>query len=38
MAYDPEGALGEYLIDKGANDMLENKLGLSPYDGLSLDG
>ena len=37
MAYDPDGSLGEFLIDKGANDMLENKLGLSPYDGLTLE-
>ena len=32
-AYDTEGTLGEYLIGRGADDMLEN-LGLSPYDGI----
>jgi hypothetical protein len=25
---------GEYLIEKGADDMIENVDGLSPYDGL----
>ena len=34
MAYDPEGGLGEFLVSRGANDMLENNLKLSPYDGL----
>ena len=34
MAYDTDGALGEYLIGRGSDDMLENKMGLSPYDGL----
>ena len=29
MAYDTDGALGEYLIGRGADDMLENKQGLS---------
>ena len=33
-AYDTEGTLGEYLIGRGADDMLENNLGLSPYDGI----
>ena len=32
--YDPEGALGEYLIERGGDDTVENKLGLSPYDGI----
>jgi len=35
MAYDPSGDLGEYLIAQGADDTLENKWGLSPYDGIS---
>ena len=34
MAYETRGDLGEYLIGRGADDMLENKKGLSPYDGL----
>jgi len=34
MSYETEGAIGEYLIGKGADDTLENKLGLSPYDGI----
>ena len=34
MAYEPAGELGEYLIERGADDMLENNKGLSPYDGL----
>lgn len=34
MAYDPEGTLGEYLIEHGANDTLENIHGLTPYDGV----
>jgi len=34
MAYDPEGSLGEFLITSGADDSVENKLGLSPYDGI----
>ena len=37
MAYDTEGTLGEYLIERGADDTLENTGGLSPYDGLSAD-
>merc|ERR1711871_337531 len=35
MAYEPEGTIGEYLIGRGADDMIENNLGLSPYDGIS---
>lgn len=35
MAYEPAGELGEYLISRGADDMLENHKGLSPYDGLT---
>ncbi|DBA00709.1 TPA: hypothetical protein N0F65_001180, partial [Lagenidium giganteum] len=34
MAYDTEGALGEYLIGHGADDSIENTFGLTPYDGL----
>lgn len=34
MAYDPEGTLGEYLIEHGANDTLENIHGFTPYDGV----
>jgi len=34
MAYDPDGTLGEYLIEKGADDSIENANGLSPYDGI----
>jgi hypothetical protein len=34
MSYDPTGALGEFLIEKGADDTIENKRGLSCYDGL----
>mmetsp|Transcript_19989 Transcript_19989/g.24240 ORF Transcript_19989/g.24240 Transcript_19989/m.24240 type:complete len:139 (-) Transcript_19989:190-606(-) len=34
MSYDPEGTLGEFLIGRGADDTLENQLGLSPYDGI----
>ena len=34
MAYDPSGELGEYLIEKGADDTLENVFHLTPYDGL----
>ena len=37
MAYDPSGDLGEYLIAQGADDALENKWGLTPYDGISAD-
>lgn len=34
MAYDKEGTLGEYLIQHGADDSIENESGNSPYDGL----
>jgi hypothetical protein len=37
MAYDPSGDVGEYLIAQGADDTLENKWGLSVYDGISAD-
>ena len=29
-----EGTLGEYLIQKGADDQLENLDGMTPYDGI----
>lgn len=34
LTYDSDGTLGEYLIAHGANDMLENIHGLTPYDGV----
>jgi ankyrin repeat protein len=34
MAYDTEGTLGEFLIQKGADDTIENSEGLTPYDGI----
>ena len=34
LEYDPRGTLGEYLIEHGADDSLENKIGLTPYDGI----
>lgn len=34
MAYDPQGALGEMLISRGADDTMANNEGLSCYDGL----
>ena len=37
MAYDTSGELGELLIEKGADDTIENMYGLSPYDGLTID-
>ena len=30
--------LSHWLFENGASDQLENKYGLSPYDGLSVDG
>ena len=36
-AYDPDGALGEFLIENGADDTVENALGLSPYDGIDAE-
>ena len=35
MAFDTDGQLGEYLIEHGADDTIENIDGLTPYDGLS---
>ena len=34
LAFDSEGLLGEYLIERGADDTLENVEGLTPYDGV----
>ncbi|CBN77304.1 conserved unknown protein [Ectocarpus siliculosus] len=34
MSYDSSGKMGEYLINNGADDTIENKQGLSPYDGI----
>ena len=34
LAFDTEGLLGEYLIEHGADDTLENIEGLTPYDGV----
>jgi hypothetical protein len=35
LAFDTEGQLGEYLIEHGADDTMENIDGLTPYDGLA---
>lgn len=35
IAFDSEGQLGEYLIEHGADDTIENVDGLSAYDGVS---
>lgn len=35
LAFDAEGMLGEYLIEHGADDSLENAEGLTPYDGVT---
>lgn len=32
MRYDPSGALGEWLIDRGADDTVVNKEGLGVYE------
>lgn len=37
MAYDTKGELGEFLIDRGADDTVTNGQGLTPYDGISAD-
>lgn len=34
LAYDTTGQLAEFLIENGADDTIENNLGLTPYDGL----
>lgn len=36
LAFDSEGTLGEYLIEHGADDSIENVEGLTPYDGLAV--
>ena len=35
LAFDNEGQLGEYLIEHGADDTIENLDGLTPYDGVA---
>lgn len=35
LSFNPEGVLGEYLIERGADDTIENIDGLTPYDGVS---
>jgi len=34
MLHDTEGSIGELLIEKGADDTIENMYGLSPFDGI----
>lgn len=34
LAFDPDGGLGEYLIENGADDTIENMEGCTPYDGV----
>jgi len=34
LAFDTEGMLGEYLIEHGADDTLENMEGMTCYDGV----
>lgn len=35
LAFDAEGALGEYLIEHGADDTIDNVEGMTPYDGVA---
>ena len=35
LAFDNEGQLGEYLIEHGSDDTIENLDGLTPYDGVA---
>lgn len=35
LAFDAEGTLGEYLIEHGADDTIENVEGMTPYDGVA---
>jgi ankyrin repeat protein len=35
LAFDGEGALGEYLIEHGADDTIDNVEGMTPYDGVA---
>jgi hypothetical protein len=37
MTYDTDGLTGEFLIEKGADDTLVNREGLTAYDGLASD-
>ncbi len=37
LAFDASGTLGEYLIEHGADDTIENVQGMSPYDGVASD-
>jgi len=37
LAYDTTGQLAQFLIEHGADDTIENNLGLTPYDGLGED-
>ena len=37
LAFDATGTLGEYLIEHGADDTIENVQGMSPYDGVASD-
>mmetsp|Transcript_16373 Transcript_16373/g.24141 ORF Transcript_16373/g.24141 Transcript_16373/m.24141 type:complete len:2281 (-) Transcript_16373:1010-7852(-) len=36
-AYDTTGELGQYLIENGADDTIENSYGCTPYDGIEGD-
>ncbi|GMI02768.1 hypothetical protein TrLO_g5677 [Triparma laevis f. longispina] len=38
LAFDTSGEIAEYLIEKGADDSIENQFGLSAYDGLGESG
>ena len=35
LAFDTQGLIGEYLIEHGADDTIENLQGLTPYDGIT---
>ena len=35
LSFDSDGTLGEYLIERGADDSLENIDGLTAYDGVA---
>jgi ankyrin repeat protein len=35
LAFDASGQLGEYLIERGADDTIDNIEGLTPYDGVA---
>ena len=34
MIHDTEGSVGELLIEKGADDTIENMYGMNPFDGI----